>query len=126
MAKRVNYIHTGRIALAELPPSVRDVQLKPHKIDGLGPSELWDLARKCHHYRSINLRGWEGVSVFSFRSLCLTVGASLETVSTHNARLGRCVSGSIQEHGLPRLLLSLRDDTPKQNVVDEKARLTAA
>lgn len=70
-----------RTALAELPPVLQDVQLKDHRLEGLGANELWELTRKCHLFRSIDLSGWKGVSVLSFRSLCLAVGASLQTVS---------------------------------------------
>eukprot|EP00752_Nemacystus_decipiens_P010136 g9032.t2 len=69
-----------RIALAEIPPVVQEVELKEHKLDGLDSKELAELSRKCHLFGSIDLSGWEGVSLMSFRSLGLAVGASLQTV----------------------------------------------
>lgn len=70
-----------RTALAEVPPVLQDVKLKEHNLEGLDSTDLWELTRKCHLFRSIDLSGWKGVSVLSFRSLCLAVGASLQTVS---------------------------------------------
>lgn len=70
-----------RTALAEIPPVLQDIQLKEHRLEGLDSNDLWELTRKCHRFRSIDLSGWKGVSVLSFRSLCLSVGSSLQTVS---------------------------------------------
>lgn len=68
------------IVLAEIPPIVQEVELKEHKLDWLDPNELAELTRKCHLLGSIDLSGWKGVSLMSFRSLGLAVGASLQTV----------------------------------------------
>lgn len=75
-----------RIALAEIPPVLQEVELKEHKLDGLDPKELAELTRKCHLFRSIDLSGWKGVSLMSFRSLALAVGASLQTVREWGGR----------------------------------------
>ncbi|CAM9637950.1 unnamed protein product [Pylaiella littoralis] len=69
-----------RVALAEIPPILQRVDLKRHKVDVLDPKELAELTRKCHMFGSIDLSGWQGVSLLSYRSLCLAVGASLHTV----------------------------------------------
>ena len=69
------------VALAEIPPVVQEVELKEHELDGLDPKELAELTRKCHLFGSIDISGWKGVSLMSFRSLGLAVGASLQTVS---------------------------------------------
>lgn len=74
------------IALAEIPPILQEVELKRHKLDGLDPKELAELTRKCHLFGSIDLSGWKGVSLLSFRSLCLAVGGSLQTVSLRGER----------------------------------------
>lgn len=68
------------IALAEIPPVLQEVEVKEHKLNGLDPKELAELTRKCHLFGSIDLSGWKGVSLMSFRSLGLAVGASLQTV----------------------------------------------
>lgn len=72
---------TCSVALAEIPPILQRVDLKRHKVDVLDPKELAELTRKCHMFGSIDLSGWQGVSLLSYRSLCLAVGASLHTVS---------------------------------------------
>ncbi|CAB1097885.1 unnamed protein product [Ectocarpus sp. CCAP 1310/34] len=82
-----------RIALAEIPPTLQEVKLKQHKLGGLDPKELSELTRKCHLFGSIDLSGWKGVRLLSFRSLCLAVGGSLQTVDlsrteTTNEMLG--------------------------------------
>lgn len=69
------------VALAEIPPILQEVELKEHKLDGLDPKELAEFTRKCHLFGSIDLSGWKGVSLLSFRSLGLALGASLQTVS---------------------------------------------
>ncbi len=74
------------IALAEIPPVVQEVELMEHKLDGLDPKELSELTRKCHLFGSIDLSGWKGVSLLSFRSLGLALGASIQTVSIRELR----------------------------------------
>lgn len=90
------------IALAEIPPKLQEVKLKQHKLGGLDPKELSELTRKCHMFGSIDLSGWKGVRLLSFRSLCLAVGGSLQTVSPPNGVIGssRITSTSV----IPALL----------------------
>lgn len=76
-------------SLAELSPLVKNVHLKTHKIAELDPNDLWELTRKCHLFRSLDLSGWTGVSVLAFRSLGLAVGASLEAVRQCGAGCAR-------------------------------------
>lgn len=64
---------------------IHEVQLQTQKLAELEPNELWELTRKCHLFRSLDLSGWEGVSVLAFRSLGLAVGASLESVGRYAA-----------------------------------------
>lgn len=72
-------------SLAELPPLAYGVQLQTQKLAELGSNELWELTRKCHLFRSLDLSGWKGVSVLAFRSLGLAAGASLESVGRYAA-----------------------------------------
>ncbi|CAM9789029.1 unnamed protein product [Ascophyllum nodosum] len=70
-----------RASLAEMPPTLNDVQLKQQKMEALrGEGEVWELTRKCHPFSSLDLSTWKGVSECSFRSLCLALGGTLETV----------------------------------------------
>lgn len=79
--QRMHVFIVRRFALAEIPPAQLDVQLKQHKLEELDSKELWELTRKCHLFRSIDLSEWKGVSLLSFRSLSLAVGSTLQTVS---------------------------------------------
>lgn len=85
------------ITLAEIPPKLQEVKLKQHKLGGLDPKELSELTRKCHLFGSIDLSGWKGVRLLSFRSLCLAVGGSLQTVSLPSGVIGssRIMSTSV-------------------------------
>lgn len=58
----------------------------------LDPNDLWELTRKCHLFRSLDISGWRGVSVLAFRSLGLAVGASLEAVRQCDAGRARPTS----------------------------------
>ncbi|CAN0130875.1 unnamed protein product, partial [Scytosiphon promiscuus] len=76
-----------RIALAEIPPTVQEVRLNEHKLDGLDPKELSELTRKCHLFGAVDLSGWKGVSTMYFRSFCCCRTVDLSRTETSNEML---------------------------------------
>jgi hypothetical protein len=47
--------HAVRAALAELPPVLQSIDLKEQRINELKEAELWEVMRKSHTFKSINV-----------------------------------------------------------------------
>ncbi|CAM9275298.1 unnamed protein product, partial [Discosporangium mesarthrocarpum] len=76
-----------RVALAELPPGVQEVSVSSHRLENLSQLEMWELMRKCHQFRSLDLSGWARISVHMLRSISLSAGASIHTVNLSRTKI---------------------------------------
>lgn len=83
-----------------MPPTLQDIQFKEQRLDELrGAGEIWELTRKCHAFRSLDMSAWDGVNVLSLRSLCLAVGESLEAVRRRsNSRMNESLWASSEDY----------------------------
>lgn len=78
-------IHDLLRILAELPPSVLEIEVETDELGKMSFNELRELSkyapkRRRHVFRSIDLSRWKGVATCSLRSLGLAVGSDIEVV----------------------------------------------